>query len=220
LVYLTQDARLAHKEALERLLAPLEDPRIAAAYGRQIAPKDKGLLSALHRAFNYPPQSRIISYADRHTLGLRAVFASNSFAAYKREALAQVGWFPALPSSEDMYVFAKILKQGFQVAYVAEARVFHAHRLRLREEFKRYAAIGAFHALHPWIIEEFGQAQGEGWKYLRFMSSQLLKRAPHYLPYFFWQTLIRYLGYHWGKHSFRLKRLLTPKGNLTAIGLF
>ncbi len=211
-VFLTQDTYLAHPEALERLLAPLQSAQVAASYGRQIAPPELGVLAQLHRFFNYPPRSRLISYRDRKTLGLRAVFASNSFAAYKRKALAQIGWFPALPASEDMYAFARLLKQGFWVAYVADAVVFHGHRLSLKEEFRRYVKIGSFHAQQSWILQEFGYAQGEGWKYLRFMLPKLMRKAPFSLPYFFFQTLIRYAGYKWGQINAK-KGKLHPKAS-------
>ena len=197
LVYLTQDARPAHPEALENLVSYLGQEKVAMAYGRQIAPPNVGPLATLHRLFNYADRSYIFSYEDRHRFGLRTVFASNSFAAYHRQALEQIGWFPALPASEDVYAAARFLKMGYRVAYVAEARVFHAHALSLKEEFRRYLAIGRFYAAEPWILEEFGQVEGEGRRYL-FFALRHLRRHPHLLPAFFLRSLVRYLGYRLG----------------------
>ncbi len=197
LVYLTQDARLAHPEALERLVSYLRRDGIAMAYGRQIAPPGFNPLAALHRLFNYTERSYVFSYEDRHRFGLRTVFASNSFAAYRREALERIGWFPALPALEDVHAAARFLKLGYRVAYVAEAQVFHAHAFSLKEEFRRYLTIGRFYANESWILEEFGRVEGEGRRYLLF-ALRHLRGYPHLLPGFFLQSLARYLGYRLG----------------------
>ena len=203
LVYLTQDARLAHPEALENLVSYLARDQVAMAYGRQIAPPGSSPLVALHRLFNYGDRSYILSYEDRYRFGLRTVFASNSFAGYRRQALERIGWFPALPASEDVHAAARFLKMGYRVAYVATACVYHAHDLSFREEFVRYLNIGRFYAAESWILEEFGHVEGEGRRYL-FFALKHLCRHPHLLPAFFLRSLVRYLGY-------RLGLLLGPK---------
>ena len=95
LVFLTQDAIPADREALARLVRPLaEDALIAAAYGRQLANPDATPCAAHLRLFNYPPESAVRSLDDRHRLGFKTIFISNSFAAYRRGPLERVGCFP------------------------------------------------------------------------------------------------------------------------------
>ncbi len=204
LFFLTQDARPMDHKALENLLIPLaEDPRLALSYGRQLASGDP--LASLDRLFNYPPRSRKVFGQDVARLGLRAVFVSNSFACYRRKALQEVGWFPETLLAEDVLVAAKLLKRGYGIAYVAEARVWHGHRFSLHQEWRRYSLLGRFHAQNSWLLEEFGRAEGEGWRYLRFGLRFLAQRAPGLLPWFLLRTACRYLAYQYGYRQERLK---------------
>jgi len=107
-VFMTQDAYLADEQAIERIVAPFADPSVGAVCGRQLPHLDAKPLAAHARLFNYPPESRVKSLNDVAELGIKTPFISNSFAAYRREALADVGGFPShVILSEDMYV-AKI----------------------------------------------------------------------------------------------------------------
>ena len=65
--------------------------------------------------------------ADREALGIKTAFLSDSFAAYRCDALADVGGFPDVPACEDMYVGAKLLQAGYTIVYAAEAQVYHSH---------------------------------------------------------------------------------------------
>ena len=51
-------------------------------------------IEAHARLFNYPPVSAIRSLEDAAAMGFKAIFFSNSFGAYRRTALEQVGGFP------------------------------------------------------------------------------------------------------------------------------
>ena len=205
LVFLTQDALPAHHKSLERLLGAFSSPEIAAAYGRQLAPTSLGLWAELHRLYNYPDRSEVFSYEDRLKWGLRTVFFSNSFGAYRRKCLAQIGWFPKVPALEDVYAVASLMKRGWKVAYVAEAVVWHGHKLSLKEEFERYSKIGAFYRQHPWILKEYGKPLGEGGSYIRFAWKELGRRSKRYLfPLFLIRQLVRLLGYWKGLYGIDL----------------
>ena len=109
--------------------------------------------------------------ADAAELGIKAAFMSNSFAAYRREALMAVGGFPKhVIFAEDMYVAAKMLMAGWKVVYEGSACCRHSHNYTIIEEFRRYFDMGVFHAREPWIRENFGGAGGEG---LRYVKSEL-----------------------------------------------
>jgi rhamnosyltransferase len=175
-VYMTQDAYLEDVAAIANLLLPFADPRVGAVCGRQLPHKNANLLAAHARLFNYPPVSQIKMLSDAPALGIKTPFMSNSFAAYRRDALTAVGGFPRhVILSEDMYVAARMLIDGWKVAYEGSALCRHSHNYSLREEFRRYFDIGVFQAREPWIHETFGGIAGEG---LRYVKSELRYIGP------------------------------------------
>ena len=89
----------------------------------------------------------IASTADnRKRFGIKTVFVSNSFAAYRRRALMQVSGFPVdTVMNEDTYVAGKMLVSGWRIAYCADAQVFHSHDYSFLDDFKHYLDIGVFH---------------------------------------------------------------------------
>ncbi len=104
-VFLTQDAVLVDEDSLPRLIAAFDDPKVGAAYGRQVPHLDAQPFEAHAALFNYPPESRTKSLADASRLGIKAAWLSNSFAAYRISAFIASGGFPSdLIVGEDVYV--------------------------------------------------------------------------------------------------------------------
>lgn len=104
LIYLTQDAIPASPDSFANLLDELyAEADIGVAYGRQLPHPGAGLLGAQARRFNYPPESRSKRLADASELGIKTCFSSDSFSAYRSDALAAVGGFPEdVIGSEDL----------------------------------------------------------------------------------------------------------------------
>ena len=170
-VFMTQDAVLASEDSAGRLLAYFDDAQVGAAYGRQLPRADASRLAAHARLFNYGQEPLLKTYADRGRLGIKTPFLSDSFAAYRVAALEAAGGFPEhVIVCEDMYAGAKLLMQGYTVAYAADAAVYHSHDYDLVQEFRRYFDTGVFQKQEPWIREAFGGAEGTG---LRLVKSQL-----------------------------------------------
>ncbi len=212
LVYLTQDAVLADANALKQLVAAFADPKVGTAYGRQLPRQEADPIEAHARIFNYPPQSNIRTLADKTTLGIKAAFTSNSFAAYRTEALMAVGGFPEkLILGEDMVVAARMLQAGWSVAYVSDAQVYHSHGYTIAQEFKRYFDIGVMHQDQAWILQEFGKPEGEGGRFVRSELAYLKKQAPFLLPAAFVRTIAKYAGYKLGQHALSLPLPLRRK---------
>ncbi len=208
-VFLTQDALLASPDAIERLLAAFTDERVGAAYGRQLPHQNAGPIAAHARLFNYPEESQLRTLEDRTRFGIKTVFISNSFAAYRRSALMAVGGFPVdTIMNEDTFVAGKMLVWGWKIAYCADAQVFHSHDYRFLEEFKRYFDIGVFHTQTAWLQQTFGGASGEG---LRFVISELrylMKNAPWLIPSAVLRTGLKWLGFKLGSLHQGLPRSL------------
>ncbi|MEY3288565.1 MAG: hypothetical protein RLZZ419_807 [Pseudomonadota bacterium] len=209
IVFLTQDALLASVDAIECLLAAFNDERIGAAYGRQLPHPDAGPIAAHARLFNYPAESQLRSMEDRTRFGIKTVFISNSFSAYRRSALIQVGGFPVHTiMNEDTYVAGKMLVGGWKIAYCANAQVFHSHDYSFLDEFKRYFDIGVFHTNTSWLQQTFGGASGEG---LRFVISEiryLIKHAPWLIPSAALRTGLKWLGFKMGNLHRRLPQAI------------
>ena len=197
--FLTQDAIPADENALACLVAAFDAPQVGCAYGRQLPHAGASLFATHARAFNYPTASRTVTFADRTRYGIKTAFCSNSFAAYRRKAMQSVGGFPTHTIlSEDMYEAARMLQQGWSVAYVADACVYHSHDYSVCQEFHRYFDIGVFHSREAWIRETFGQAEGEGSRFVRDELEQILRHEPWLLPAMFLRDGAKFLGYRLG----------------------
>lgn len=198
-VFLTQDALVADPQSLNRLVCTFNNPRVAAAFGRQLPHTDATPVAAHARYFNYPATSRTVSKADISCLGIKTAFLSNSFAAYRRETTLSVGGFPeGTILSEDMLAGARLLKAGWELAYEAHAQVFHSHNYSLFEEFRRYFDIGVLHHREAWLLEWLGKAEGEGGRFVISEVAYLLRHAPWRLPEAGIRTLLKYIGYRLG----------------------
>lgn len=213
LIFLTQDALPYDEFTLENIIKVFEDPTIGAAYGRQLSYEQTTLFGKHLRAFNYPGTSYVRTKNDIGTFGLKTAFLSDSFAAYRKSALESIGWFKdGLILGEDTYAGAKMILNGYALAYVTEAKVFHSHSYTIGQEFKRYFDIGVFHECEKWILERFGKAEGEGMKYIKSEARYLLaNNAWHLLPEWFIRNSMKYLGYKMGQNYTNLPAWLIKK---------
>ncbi len=198
-VFLTQDAVPADEHTIERLVAVFDDDTVGCAYGRQLPYDGASIFARMAREFNYGEKSYIRSFSDKSKYGIKTAFLSDSFAAYRRAALDDVGGFPRTNFAEDMYVAAKMLMNGWRVAYVADARVYHSHDYSLAEEFHRYVENGKFHKQNEWIQREFGKAEGEGKKFVMKEIKYLSKTNPLCIPQMILRDAAKYFGYVWGQ---------------------
>ncbi|WP_379944615.1 glycosyltransferase family 2 protein [Marinobacter sp. LM1] len=211
-VFLTQDAYLEDKDAIRNILTPLADSSVGAVCGRQLPHYDANPLAQHARFFNYPPVSRVKSKDDIPVLGIKAAFISNSFAAYRREALQEVGGFPDhVIFAEDMYVAAKMLLAGFKVAYAGDACCRHSHNYTVSEEFRRYFDMGVFHSREPWIRQEFGGAGGEGLKYVKSELEFLGLRRCYLWPGALLRNAVKLIAYKLGQRERKLSVRLKSK---------
>jgi rhamnosyltransferase len=199
IVFLTQDAILASPDALSELARCFDDESVAVAYGRQLPHPWATAIEAHAREFNYAAQSSRKDARAVDRLGAKVFFCSNSFAAYRRSTLLDLGGFGGnLILGEDMEFAARAIKAGYANVYCATASVFHSHDYTVLQTLARYFDIGVFDHANPWMRREFGSHGGEG---LRFIASELrylIKRAPQHLPKAILQAIAKFLGYRLG----------------------
>lgn len=214
-VFMTQDAILSSPDAIARLIKPFADPKIGATFGRQIPRPEAGPIEAHARKFSYPDKSAVRTWEDRGTLGIRAAFLSNSFAAYRRSALCEVGGFPSdTITAEDALVAGRMLMARWKTAYVADARVIHSHPYSIAEEFRRYFDTGVYHHREAWLLEKFGSPGGEGKRYVFSELRSLWPRYFYLIPAACVRTVAKAAAYYLGRHETSLSTSLKRKISL------
>jgi len=213
LIYLTQDALPYDECTVENIIKVFEDEKVGAAYGRQLSYDNTNLFGKHLRGFNYSETSYIRDKSGISSYGIKTAFLSDSFAAYRKSALENIGWFKSnLILGEDTYAGAKMILDGYKLAYVAEAKVYHSHSYTVVQEFRRYFDIGVFHKCESWILEEFGKAEGEGMKYIKSEVKYLLDNGAWYLlPEFLVRNCMKYLGYKLGQKYEKLPMWIIKK---------
>ncbi|MFU2059990.1 glycosyltransferase family 2 protein [Avibacterium volantium] len=200
-VFLTQDALLSSPFSLQKIIEPFSDSQVGAVYGRQLPHKDASPLAAHARLFNYPDKTIIKSQEDIARLGIKTVFISNSFAAYRASLFKELGGFPDnVIMAEDMHLAARIIGAGYKIAYSAKATVHHSHNYTPWQEFKRYFDTGVFQKQENWIQEKFGKPTGEGRRFVLSEMKYLTKNAPFWIPRAIFTTLLKFVGYKLGTY--------------------
>ena len=206
LLFMTQDALPEDCHLIEKLVEAMErDEKIGAAYARQLPREDCRLMEQYTRQFNYPEESRVKWLADLPELGIKTYFCSNVCAMYRRELYLQLGGFVQKAIfNEDMIYAGWMVKKGYGVAYVSEARVYHSHNYTCMQQFHRNFDLGVSQAEHPEVFEGV-PSEGEGIRLVKKSMAYLLKTGHIWLiPGLFLQSVSKYAGYFLGK---RYKKL-------------
>lgn len=212
-IFLTQDALLFETESIEKLLEAFRDEDVSVSFGRQVPHLNAKFFGSFARMFNYPVESSVRSYRDKTKYGLKTVFNSNSFAAYRKDVLVDVGGFPDnVILGEDMYVAAKMVMRGKKIAYTADAIVYHSHDFTIMQEFQRNFDIGVFHTYESWLLKEFSNPEGEGVRFVLAEWKQLIKQRKLFLlPISVLRNSAKYIGYKMGRNYKILPPFLRKK---------
>ena len=199
LVFMTQDALPINEKLLSNLTAPLQMSYIAATFGRHIPRSDASPLEVTARQFNYPDKASIKGIDDIKKFGIRTFFFSNVCSAIKKKLFFEAGMFSEdIKTNEDMLIAAKLLLNGYSVAYVPEAMVIHSHNYSLLKQFRRYYNIGSSLRNNNWILR-YARTEGEGIKLVKEQVNFALKQHKYlWIPYIFLEAVTKYAGYRIG----------------------
>lgn len=199
-LYLTQDALPENDFYTRNILEPFDDPRVALVTGRQIPKRDARRYVQLVQEYNYPETSNTRGLSDLTSMGIKALFCSDTCSAYRRSALQEVGGIPnPCATNEDMLAAARLMKKGWMIRYEARARVVHSHNLTPSEQYRRNRLIGRFLIQYG---EELSVASevGEGLSLVQRVASRLVAEGhPIELMSFGVDCLARLLGNLAGK---------------------
>ncbi len=127
--FINADAIALVPDALERLVAPLADPSVAATYARQVARPDADPQTRADYARAFP--------AERELQTRFGEFFSMAASAIRRDAWEALPFDSALRYSEDVDWTHRLRLLGWDVRYVADAPFEHSHDYDLRGELKR-----------------------------------------------------------------------------------
>lgn len=207
LLFLTQDALPRDKQLTKHLASAFADPRVKAAYARQLPREDCSRLERYTRDFNYPAESRVKTSADLEELGIKTFFCSNVCAMYERETyLKQGGFIRRTIFNEDMIYAGGLIQQGYAIAYAAEAEVIHSHNYTAGQQFHRNFDLAVSQADHPEIFSGIA-SEGEG---LRLVKRTALCCLRDGRPWLIFRLVIlsasKYIGYKLGRNYQRLPR--------------
>jgi rhamnosyltransferase len=198
-VFLTQDAVLAGPGSVAELIRCFDDPSVVVAYGRQLPHLDATAIEAHARLFNYGTISLRKDAAAIAEFGTKSFFCSNSFAAYRRTTLLQLGGFRRdLILAEDAEYAARAILAGYTIIYSAGALVRHSHDYTVKEQLLRYFDLGVFEGRAPWLRDKFGSHSGEGARFVASEFHYLLKHAAWEIPRALAQTIAKLIGYRLG----------------------
>ncbi|HAT2374447.1 TPA: glycosyltransferase [Raoultella ornithinolytica] len=199
-IFLTQDA-IPCAGFIDEILLCFDDPSVACAYGRQLPHREADAIAIHARNFNYAKDSYKYTLSDIEKKGIKTVFMSNSFSAYKVNIFTRLDGFPSHTIlCEDMFYAAKAIKSGYSICYMADAKVYHSHNYTAVDEFKRYFDIGVFHEKEPWIRELTGGLGGEGKKFVISEMKYLYRNKPGLIIKALLSTAMKFLGLKMGGH--------------------
>ena len=177
---------------LERLLAPLRDPQVALAYGKQ-----RGNAAAKFS------EGQIFTrwYPESSDLRQAHPFCNNANAAIRRSLWELHPYDESLSGLEDLDWAHWAVGEGYRLAYVAEAEVIHVHDETPRAVYNRYRREAmAFKRIFP--QEHFGLRD-----FLRLSLSNILSDLYHAgqqgvllrsLGSIFWFRLMQFWGTYQG----------------------
>lgn len=140
-VYLTHDAVPAHDRWLYEIVVPfVDDPRIAAVVGKQVARSDAPpvLKYDIRRVFErMGPDYALTVVADWGQLDApgaleRAAFYSDANSAARRSVLRDQVPYPDVDYAEDQLFARQVLRAGLRKAYAPRAVVEHSNDITLR----------------------------------------------------------------------------------------
>lgn len=114
---------------LERLLEPFADAKVAMAYGKQ---RGNGLNKFSERQIYRQWFGEESNFDQHHP------FANNANSAFRREVWQTLPFDETLTGLEDLDWAHKVMRNGYRVAYVAEAGVIHVHQETWRQTYNRY----------------------------------------------------------------------------------
>jgi glycosyltransferase involved in cell wall biosynthesis len=187
---------------LESLLPPFEDDNVALTYGKQRGPESAKFSEQQIFHQWYPD----VSIARQKT-----AFCNNANAAIRKSLWQQNPYDETLTGLEDLAWGKWAQKQGYDIAYTAEAEVIHVHNETPRGVFNRYRREAmAFKRIYP-------ESHFNIYDFLRLSTMNILSDSWHAArERILWKNLasifwFRFMQFYGTRMGYRESGLLTPQ---------
>lgn len=208
-VCMTMDALPKDAFLLERLLEPLVAGDAAVSYARQLPKPGCSPVESFIKQFNYPATSRLKGQEDLEEMGIKTFFCSNACAAYDRSTFDALGGFIRHTIfNEDMIYAGGLIKNGYEVAYVAGARVLHSHNYSGWKQLQRNFDLAVSQVDHPEIFGGIA-SEREGIRLVKQSAAHCMRIGkPWLIISLVFSSGCKYIGYKLGKKYRKLPRWL------------
>lgn len=205
LLFMTQDAMPADGELVSNLVKAFELDNVGAAYARQLPAKECDWVERYTRSFNYPEDSVLKGKEDIPNMGIKTFFCSNVCAAYKKEVYERLGGFERHTIfNEDMIFAGRMVKEGYLIAYQADARVIHSHNYSGKQQFHRNFDLAVSQEEHPEVFEGI-RSESEGIRLVVQTMKYLIRtKKAHLIPGLIYKSGCKYVGYKMGRNYKKL----------------
>lgn len=127
LAFLTQDARPIGTDWLANLVAALEDPKVAGAFGRQLPRPGAGDCERYFQGYLYPSQPRRMVLEPGQRYRIAEFFFSNANSMIRKSVWERIPFPEHVVMSEDQWWAREALRRGYVLTYVPNAAVEHSH---------------------------------------------------------------------------------------------
>ena len=103
-----------------------------------------------------------------------------------------------MPTNEDMYIAYKLINNDYKIKYCADSIVYHSHKFKLKQLYKRYYDTGVFFKQNNYL-DKYGTNKTGGGLAIYILKRALQDRNVKVLIEFFPNMLVRYIGMKIGK---------------------
>lgn len=139
IVFLSQDALPVGSDWLQILVDTVQNPRVGAAFARQLPRADATPLERFFHQTFYPQQGSTTrgNAREDQPLPLQKLFFSNVCSVARRDVCLRFPFDETLIMSEDQLFSRALLQSGLDIVYQPAAQVVHSHHYNLSALWKR-----------------------------------------------------------------------------------
>ena len=206
-VFLSQDAIPRDDTWLAELIAPLQDPQVAASFSRQVPRSDANPMEQFFLATHFPENP--VVYRRRPDgqppAFQRDVFFSNVSSAARREVILRHPFDDSLLMSEDQQFARDVLLAGHAVVYASASVVLHSHNYTFLTALRRYFD-SAYSLTQIFKGHGISSSARMGSSYLRRECAMMFRHHPLLLPRYAAYVLAKTIGTVLGHFADRLPR--------------
>jgi len=179
-----------YKDWLEKLLSPLDDPKVGIVYGKQRGCETTKYSEHQIFAKWFPDES---NFSQEHP------FCNNANAAIRSKLWKRIPYDETLTGLEDIDWANRVLKLAYKIVYSAEPEVIHVHNETTAKIFNRYRREAIA------MKRIFPQEKFNLWDFLRLITVNSINDIYHSLhDNVFWNNFFDIIAFRimqfWGTY--------------------